>query len=225
MANTENNIKAGQSQDLGVAIQNLIQDNIKGINTAFLAKVQSVAGDNKANITPLFKRDSRAKETIIPNVLIAQPASKSWALSYKVEAGDIGLAIVCQNDISTYKNSGAGGLVNTQRYHDIIDSIFLPLSMYINKASAGLTLANESADCSIALTDSGVEIKGGKITITGQSDPLEIGNAVGTLGAVAENLIKLMDMLSAGLTGASSNPATYRAGKPAIVQVIKQILK
>lgn len=225
MQTIENPIKAGESQDLGVAIQNLIKDNISGLNTAFLAKVQSLAGENKANISPIFKRDNTSKEVIIPNVLIAQPASKGWAVSYKVEAGDIGLAIVCQNDISTYKSSGSGGVVNTQRTHDKIDSVFLPLSMFIQKASKGLTLTNASGECSIELLDGGVTIKGAKIAIEAETAPLEIGNAVGTLGAVTDAIFQAMDLLSAGLTGPTSNPATYQGGKGALIAQIKQILK
>ena len=42
MQEYQNLVKSGESADLGTAIQNLINDNLRFINTAFLAKIVKI---------------------------------------------------------------------------------------------------------------------------------------------------------------------------------------
>lgn len=162
----ENLIKPYQN-DFGVAIQSLIQDNIKNINTAFIAKVQSISEDKKkVNIVNVIKNEGSNQNVVIPNVLIAQPYSSEWQISFKIGVGDIGLAIVCKNDITNYKDSGGDSTANTQRHFDITDSIFIPLSLYLqgDNENAGFSIKNKAGDCELTFD------KDGKLNIVSKGD-------------------------------------------------------
>lgn len=121
-------IKAGESQDIGQVIQNLIQDNISRLNTAFLAVVQEVK-DNKVIVNQVIQ-DSENERLAIPSLLVGIIQTQNFKQSIKVQSGDFGLCVVCDCDISGYKQSGDKSKKLNDRHHDLIDSIFIPLSLY-----------------------------------------------------------------------------------------------
>lgn len=172
MAEAQNLIKPYE-RDFGTAIQALIQDNIKNINTAFIAKVESISEDKKkvniSNVITPFSdagTQSVSKNIVIPNVLIAQPYSSEWQIQFKVGVGDYGLAIVCKDDITKYKDSGGVGEANTARKFDVIDSVFIPLSLFLqsDNENAGFSIKNKSGDCELTFD------KNGKLNIVSKGD-------------------------------------------------------
>lgn len=134
MQEYQNLVKSGESADLGTAIQNLINDNLRFINTAFLAKIVKI-NQNTVDIQPILKQNASDKDLIINNCLIAFNHSQLWNIQHKLKVGDIGIALVMQNDISTYKQNGAGGVVATRRFKDFNDAIYIPLSLYTSFAN------------------------------------------------------------------------------------------
>lgn len=129
MREYQNLIKSGQSADLGTAIQNLINDNLRNIQTAFLAEIVSIE-NNRIDITPILRKDVKEKVLTINNCLIGFNYSQNWSIQHKLKIGDIGLALVIQNDISSYKEKGQGGINATRRFKDANDAIYIPLSLY-----------------------------------------------------------------------------------------------
>lgn len=223
----ETPIKSQDTQDLGTAIQSLIRDNIHTINTAYLAKVESVEG-NRVNITQLLKDSQQESHTIISNALIAQPFSQEWSIQFNVNAGDIGLAIVSKQDISTYKSNGGAGIVNTHRKFDMIDSIFIPLSLFLQKdpSELGLVISNKAGNSKIEFSkDGGLTIQASDITIKGEN-PLSIGTNK-TIGACFE---ALLDGLKNGIIGgqtkgsASAQAITDLPAYDSVASDIKQII-
>lgn len=222
----KNKVTPAETQDLGSAIQGLISANISAIETSFLAQVDSIA-DNRVNIKPLLKSDSQESDIIISNALIAQPRSAEYQISFKVAQGDIGLAIVSKQDISTYKNNGGGGVVNTQREFDITDSIFIPLSLYLQEPndSIGLIISNADSSTKIELKDDTITIEAPKISIKG-SDPLEIGTSA-TLKACFEAIIdNLQTAIIGGITSGSpaSQTITQLPNMPTATAQMKQTI-
>ena len=69
MREYQNLIKSGQSADLGTAIQNLINDNLRNIQTAFLAEIVAIE-NNKIDIRPILRKSSDEKVLTINNCLI-----------------------------------------------------------------------------------------------------------------------------------------------------------
>lgn len=225
----ENPIKAQDTQDLGTAIQSLIRDNIHTINTAYLAKVESVEG-NRVNITQLLKDNQNEPDTIISNALIAQPFSQEWNIQFNISVGDIGLAIVSKQDISTYKSNGSQGIVNTQRKFDMIDSIFIPLSLFLQKdpSDLGLVISNKAGDSKIEFSKNGkLTIQASDITIKGEN-PLSIGTSK-TIKACFETII---DNLENGIIGGATQTGgtitalpAYQAFATQAKQTISEVLQ
>ena len=129
MKEYQNLIKSGQSADLGTAIQNLINDNLRNIQTAFLAEIVTI-NRNTLDIRPILRKSSDEKILTINNCLIAFNYSQNWSIQHKLKIGDIGIALVIQNDISSYKEQGKGGINATRRFKDANDAIYIPLSLY-----------------------------------------------------------------------------------------------
>ena len=129
MREYQNLIKSGQSADLGTAIQNLINDNLRNIQTAFLAEIVTI-NRNTLDIRPILRKSSDEKILTINNCLIAFNYSQNWSIQHKLKVGDIGIALVIQNDISSYKEKGQGGINATRRFKDANDAIYIPLSLY-----------------------------------------------------------------------------------------------
>lgn len=118
-------VTMGDDGDLGQAIQALITDNLSRLSTCFLAKVEKVE-ENKVDVSFVMGES----KLVIPSILVGIPQATSYKHSMKLQVGDVGLCLVCDSDISVFKESGGGGKPATERYHDIIDSIFIPLSLY-----------------------------------------------------------------------------------------------
>lgn len=129
MKEYKNLIKSGESSDLGTAIQNLINDNLRNIQTAFLCEIVAIE-NNKIDIRPILRKSSDEKVLTINNCLIGFNYSQNWSIQHKLKIGDIGLALVIQNDISSYKEKGQGGINATRRFKDANDAIYIPLSLY-----------------------------------------------------------------------------------------------
>lgn len=141
-------VKTTESRDLGTCIQNLINDNIQALQTAFLAKITKI-NQNKICFEKIIKSNEKEAKIVVNNCLIGFPYSQEWQVQYKLKVGDIGLCITLERDISDYKQSGAGGISPTKRFKDINDSIFIPFSLYrtLNNADINFVIENASKSC------------------------------------------------------------------------------
>ena len=86
--------------------------------------------NNKIYIRPILRKSSDEKVLTINNCLIGFNYSQNWSIQHKLKIGDIGIALVIQNDISSYKEQGKGGINATRRFKDANDAIYIPLSLY-----------------------------------------------------------------------------------------------
>lgn len=132
---------SAEQGDLGLAIQMLIQRNLQNFNTCFLAQIVGING-NKVSVTQMIKSNGAEADLIVNDCLIAYPFSNVWQVQFALKNGDIGICIVLNKDISAYKQSGERCNAPTNRYKDINDSVFIPLSLF-------KTLPNDSVDFTI----------------------------------------------------------------------------
>lgn len=162
-----NIIKGGEDNTLGGAIQNLIDSNIRLINTAFIAKVVNI-NDNKVDIIDVIKNDETKNNVVIPNIMVGQPLGGNYKIQYPIKINDIGLAIICKKDISTYKKSGKESTANTKRVFNISDSIFIPLSLYKQATiDNNLIIGNENTNINI---NDDINIKSSEINLNAKSN-------------------------------------------------------
>lgn len=150
----ENIVKSGEDSDLGAVIQNLIDDNLRFIHTSYLATITSI-NDNKVSIKPVLRKSTSEEVLILNNCLIAYPYSSIWRTQFKVSVGDIGIALVIENDISSYKQNGTEGVNPTKRFKDFNDSIFIPLSLYKTETIANINykIVNNDGTCNFEFTN------------------------------------------------------------------------
>lgn len=207
----QNLIKSGENNDLGLAIQNLINDNLRFIRTTYLAKIVSI-NENKVSIKPILRQKANEQVLIINNCMIAFPYSQLWQTQFKLKVGDIGVAIVIENDISSYKQSGNEGLNNTKRFKDVNDSIFIPLSLYttLNNSEVNYKIENNNKSCKMEFNNDEIGIFKAKL-ITLESETT-------TLKAKLLELVSLLESMASGQTGADGHGHTSTTSPGSIGQ-------
>lgn len=230
-------------------INELINYKIQNdINTAFLARVTHVE-KNRVNIQNIISDSTDLECPIINNVLIGQYYTSHFSIHAPVEVGDIGLAIVCKQDISNYRYTGQPGQKNSSRLFDITDSVFIPLSLYkqdehekkevliktkddknvIKITDDKITISDRDGKSTIDISGDDIIIKSSKVDIKGDDINLKASNinietTLGSYKDVFNDIIKLLDSLSQGMLGSGTNNAAYMALAPAIKQKINTIL-
>lgn len=207
----QNLIKSGENNDLGLAIQNLINDNLRFIRTTYLAKIVSI-NENKVSIKPILRQKANEQVLIINNCMIAFPYSQLWQTQFKLKVGDIGVAIVIENDISSYKQSGNEGLNNTKRFKDVNDSIFIPLSLYttLNNSEVNYKIENNNKSCKMEFNNDEIGIFKAKL-ITLESETT-------TLKAKLLELVSLLESMASGQTGPDGHGQTSTTSPSSIGQ-------
>ncbi|HED5364323.1 hypothetical protein I9086_00185 [Campylobacter jejuni] len=197
----QNLIQPTENSNLGFAIQNLINDNLRFIKTAYLAKIVSIS-ENKVSIKPILKQNEKDSVLILNNVMICFPYSQLWQTQFKLKVGDIGVAIVIENDISSYKQSGNEGLNNTKRFKDVNDSVFIPLSLYttLNNSEVNYKIENNNKSCKMEFNNDEIGIFKAKL-ITLESETT-------TLKAKLLELVSLLESMASGQTGPDGHGQT-----------------
>ncbi|TLD85789.1 Gp138 family membrane-puncturing spike protein [Helicobacter sp. MIT 05-5294] len=201
------NIDIEEQNDLGLAIQKLIESNIRNSYTSYLAKIVSIAG-NKLHIQPIIKSNKEDKEVVINNALIAFPFSGNWRIQYKLKVNDIGLVIVADKDITNYKNSGKDSIVATKRFKNINDAIFFPVSMFqtLDNDSINFTLVNQKGNCALTFGNDEIgTLKAKLLTIQSENT---------TLKAELKKLASLLESLASGKTQGDTHSGTRLTTSP-----------
>lgn len=201
MKEYNNLIKSGESSDLGTAIQNLINDNLRNIQTAFLAEIVTI-NKNTLDIRPILRKSSDEKILTVNNCLIAFNYSQNWSIQHKLKVGDIGIALVIQNDISSYRETGKGGINKTRRFKDANDAIYIPLSLYQTRPNADINYIIEShtKKCKMEFNNDEIGIFKAKLLT------LESENT--TLKRALKELADLLEAMASGSTSADGHGHT-----------------
>lgn len=194
-------VEVGADNDIGKAIQDLITHNLKLIHTSFLCKIVSING-NKVSIMPILKKSSSENLTIINNCLVAFAYSQNWQTQFKLRVGDIGIALVIENDLSSYKKTGKEGLNNTRRFKDINDSIFIPLSLFktLNNDDINFIIESHTKKCKLEFDNNEIGILKAKL-LTIESENTTLKKELG-------KLVSLLEAMASGQTGADGHGHT-----------------
>lgn len=175
--------------DIGVAINLLIQDNIKKVNTSFIAEVVAING-NKVSIKKKIKDKATDKDTIYNNCMVGFFRSGFWQEQFKLKVGDDGIAFVMQDDVSNYKANGKSGVNPSGRIQDKNDSVFVPLSLFETLQNSDINYLLKSLDgkCKLEFTNDNIGIL--------QADLLTLKSENTTLKT---KLIELADFLDSAM--------------------------
>lgn len=234
MDSFKNPIGATDNQSLGVAIQKLIEDNVKRINTSFLARIESINGGGLVDVVDIINQRDDIDNAVIPNAIYGVPSSSLWQVSHNAKVGDIGLAIVIKSDINIYKSNKKGGKPTTKRLFNENDCIFIPLTLlnypstddYSIKSSDNKIKINLTND-SINLTTekSNIELKD-KINLTSDSvdiisnnGDIEVKSSKGiTLQGGGGSLSDLMEAVITYVSACQFGAYPYNAGTSKVAE-------
>ena len=193
MKQEKNILTQGLKQNDGLAIQQLIEQNLKNARFCFLAKIISI-NNNKVSVIEIARQNQKEKNPILNNVLVAQPKSGEWEINFNLKVGDIGLCLVCDYDLSIYKNQGSNNfMISTDRRHDLNDCIFLPLSLYTQNKNNNIDfiIQDKSGNNIINFKGGNLDIKSEKIA-TLEAQLITIKSQQTTLKQVLANLANVL---------------------------------
>lgn len=136
MGNTRQGYSISDRKDMGSMIIKIVENMIDNIVSApFIGEVVAIT-DNKVDVTPIFFNsfnDVPLPPVIYNNLLVGMPYTGKVSTTAPILIGDKGLCIVTDRDITTYADSGSGGVPASQRRFSKMDSIFIPLSMFLQE--------------------------------------------------------------------------------------------
>lgn len=202
----DNLIGTAQNTDPAVAIQLLIEDNLRMLGTTYLAEITKING-NKVSIKPIIKRKATDKDIIYNNCLVAFPHSQNWDIQHKLKKGDKGIAIVINRDISKYKQTGKPSLTQTDRFKDANDSVFIPLSLYdtLDNDTINYIIENSTKTCKLEFDNNDIGTFKAKL-LTLESENTTLKTKLSELATILENA--LIDQTPSGTQPFNSSTVT-----------------
>ena len=184
-----NQVTADYSSEIG-RLQFIINSALSGVRTAIPVLVKAVS--NNGSLSPIGTVAVQPMVSMLDNSGNAWPHGIIYNVPYmRIQGGangviidpvvgDIGIATVCDRDISTVQNTGKVGAPASLRKNDMSDIVYLMTiigaapTQYIQFNSAGITITSPTT-----VTINATDIKiNGKLTVTGD---------VATTGALTNN--------------------------------------
>lgn len=165
------------------ALEFIATQVVNRISTATLVKVQSVtntpgqlAAVGHVDVLPLVNQmDGNGNATphqIVHNLSYFRYQGGANAVLIDPQAGDIGLAVFCDRDVSAVKANSAQSNPGSGRRFDMADGIFIGLCLagaptqYIAFTSDGITIADKNGN-RIDMNSGGIAITATKLTNSG----------------------------------------------------------
>lgn len=168
------------------ALMFMIKQQLLGINTAELVKVEAVNGDNTVDIKPLLSlptaQGTYIKNTTIYNIPYTRIQGGKNALDIKPEVGDIGIVVYCQRDISNVLRSKGEANPNSNRFYSASDGVYV----------ASIASLNSTPENFIKIDENGVNITTSK-ELTIKASKITANCDIETTGDVKANGISLKE--------------------------------
>lgn len=141
--------------DLRVCLPAIVVEYSSTNNTATLQPaIQTVTINNKFVTLPQ-----------IFDVPVLELGGNGLSIKIPLKAGDTGIVIFCDRDITLFKQEKKNTQPNTLRKHDLSDGIFIPMR-FGNAGSSNVLIQNDDGSTQLEITPSGINIKG-NITVDG----------------------------------------------------------
>lgn len=99
------------------------------------------------------------------NVPVLELGGNGLSIKIPLKAGDTGIVIFCDRDITLFKQEKKNTQPNTLRKHDLADGIFIPMR-FGNAGSSNVLIQNDDGSTQLEITSNGINVKG-NITVDG----------------------------------------------------------
>ena len=141
------------------------------LNVCLPATVVSYnSADNTVDLQPaiqaVLKDNSFVSLPQIFDIPVLELGGKGLSIKIPLQAGDTGIVIFCDRDISLFKQEKKNTQPNTLRKHDLSDGIFIPMKFGNSGASNNISIESADGNTKLEITSSGINVKG-NITVDG----------------------------------------------------------
>lgn len=166
-----NNTKLNESQTLDGILKMVKRNIFIELNVCLPAIVKAYnSADNTVDLQPaiqaVLKDNSFVTLPQIFDIPVLELGGAGLSIKIPLQAGDTGIVIFCDRDISLFKQEKKNTQPNTLRKHDLSDGIFIPMR-FGNSGSSNIMIQSEDGNTQFEVTSSGINIKG-NITVDGE---------------------------------------------------------
>lgn len=167
-----NNTDLNLSQSLDGILKMVKKSIFIELNVCLPATVVSYnSADNTVDLQPaiqsVLKDNSFVSLPQIFDVPVLELGGKGLSVKIPLQAGDTGIVIFCDRDITLFKQEKKNTQPNTLRKHDLSDGIFIPMKFGNSGASNNISIESADGNTKFEITSSGINVKG-NITVDGE---------------------------------------------------------
>lgn len=154
------------------ALMQILKDNIfVTLNVCLPAIVKEYnSTNNTVKLQPAIQSviidEGFVNMPLLLNVPVLEIGGKNLSVKIPLQAGDTGIVIFCDRDITLFKQEKKNTQPNTLRKHDLSDGIFIPMRFGNAGATDNISIESADGNTKFEVTSSGITIKG-NVTIDG----------------------------------------------------------
>lgn len=175
------NIFGKNTKDLSTLISILKQNIFLNLNVCLPATVISYdSSKNQVDLQPAIQvvltDNTFLDMPKIFNVPVLELGGNGLSIKIPLKAGDTGIVIFCDRDITLFKQEKKNTQPNTLRKHDLADGIFIPMK-FGSSGSSNILIQSDDGATKLEITSSGINVKGNLVVegeITAKNNGLEI---------------------------------------------------
>ena len=165
------NVLGKQANNLGVLIELLKKNIFFNLNVCLPATVTKYnSSNNTVSLQPAIQvvltDNTFLDMPQIFDIPVLELGGKGLSVKIPLQAGDTGIVIFCDRDITLFKQEKKNTQPNTLRKHDLSDGIFIPMR-FGNSGSSNIMIQSEDGATQFEVTSSGINVKG-NITVDGE---------------------------------------------------------
>lgn len=170
MNKTPLNVFGKDVKDMSTLVDLLKKNIFINLNVCLPATVISYdSTKNQVDIQPAIQEVLTNNNFLdmpqIFNVPVLELGGNGLSVKIPLKAGDTGIVIFCDRDITLFKQEKKNTQPNTLRKHDLADGIFIPMVFSSNGSNNILIQSNDGAT-QLEISSSGINVKG-NITVDG----------------------------------------------------------
>ena len=193
-----------ESQSLDGLFKILKRDILISLNVCLPATVVEYDNtNNTATLQPAIQAvlsdNSFMDQPQIFDVPVLELGGNGLSVKIPLKAGDTGIVIFCDRDITLFKQEKKNTQPNTLRKHDLADGIFIPMK-FGNAGSSNIIIQNNDGSTKFEVTSSGINIKG-NVTIDGDISTTGTVSATGAISSAEEVTAKTINLTTHVHTG------------------------
>lgn len=196
------NIFGKDTRSLSTLIEIVKKNIFINLNVCLPATVISYdSSKNEVDLQPAIQEVlTNNKFLTLPQLFeipVLELGGNDLSIKIPLKAGDTGIVIFCDRDITLFKQEKKNTQPNTLRKHDLADGIFIPMR-FGNSGSSSILIQSNDGATQFEVTSSGINVKG-NITVDGEITATDVKTTTN---------VSLKNHIHSGGTGQGGNTGT-----------------